>query len=1158
MSGTKPRLAAPTVPLDEAALLRLFPRATLIKGRAYAASGRVLSVRVQAQDRGGWLVEAQTRGTALRPYRQRITVPPPSDDPQARPRLLGTCTCPVGGACKHVAAALIAAGAGATPPVPASLPLPLAPPPGPAAPPAKAPLPPGVEGWLRDLAASDPGADPEAYPPTIRQRLLYLLDVAPGPWESGSGPALRIGCVVATLRKDGTFGATRPYAPHQVNTPARYLRPSDRRILRILSRLRSHQGAAGPAVEDEVPDLLRHILATGRARWGTPEGAVLEPGPPQPGRLAWQVGEDGAQRARLELADGLVGLRLPEPWYADPAAGRLGPVETGVAPALAGRLLAAPAIPVEAAPQVAAELARRLPGLNLPPPATLPPPEPLSGPPVPRLLLTLGRLPVGPMIFGSSSFRPAGAFPLREIEAPVARPSFAYGPVVLPPQPHEPPRILARSGRLYRLTRDPAAELRALQRLQSIGLVDAARALPLAAAWRPRSAGGEQWVLDAEDPDGTDWIGILLDEVPALRAEGWQVEIAEDFPVRLVAPEGDIEARLRGAEGSGIDWLELELGVVVDGERLDLVPLLVRLIAEGRGAALVEHHEDDESFLMPLADGRLLTLPIGRIRPILLALGAIFAGGGLDPEAGRIGFARHDAADLAALEEASGLAWQGGEAVRALGRQLREAGGAIPPAVLPEAFHGTLRPYQAEGVAWLQFLAAAGLGGVLADDMGLGKTVQALAHLSIEQAAGRLDRPALVVCPTSLVPTWRREAARFAPSLRVLALHGPARKERFAEIGAHDLVLSTYPLLARDGEVLAAQEWHAVLLDEAQAIRNPATEAAQQARRLRARQRLCLSGTPLQNHLGELWSVFDFLAPGFLGTQAGFRARWRTPIEKHGDSARQAALHRRLRPFLLRRTKGEVARDLPAKTEILEEVELEAGQRAIYEGVRLAMHARVRAAIAERGLARSGIVILDALLKLRQACCDPRLLPKVAKTGGRAASKAGSAKLERLMDLLAMLLAEGRRVLVFSQFTSMLALIEERLRAGGIAYEILTGTTRDRAGPVERFQSGTVPVFLVSLMAGGVGLTLTAADTVIHYDPWWNPAAEDQATDRAHRIGQDKPVFVHRLVALGTIEEKMEVLKERKRALVAAVLDAEQGGALRLTEADVEALFEPA
>jgi SNF2 family DNA or RNA helicase len=438
--------------------------------------------------------------------------------------------------------------------------------------------------------------------------------------------------------------------------------------------------------------------------------------------------------------------------------------------------------------------------------------------------------------------------------------------------------------------------------------------------------------------------------------------------------------------------------------------------------------------------------------------------------------------------------------------------------------------------------------------MGLGKTVQTLAHLMIEKAAGRLDRPSLIVCPTSLIPNWTAEAHRFAPQLSVLALHGANRKTCFAAIPNHDVVLSTYPLLSRDADTLLAQDWHAVILDEAQSIKNPNAETTRQALRLKARQRLCLSGTPLQNHLGELWSLFDFLAPGFLGGQRSFKSRYRIPIEKHGDVDRRDLLNRRIRPFILRRTKEEVVTELPPKTEIVEPVEMETNQRAIYEAIRLSMHAKVQAAIASKGLARSGIIILDALLKMRQACCDPRLL----KLKTVAKSKAGSAKLDRLMEMLNIMFAEGRRVLLFSQFTEMLALIETRLQENEVEFVKLTGDTKDRATPVKKFQAGDVPLFLISLKAGGVGLNLTAADTVIHYDPWWNPAVEDQATDRAHRIGQTKKVFVHRLVTLGTIEEKMEVLKEKKRAIVASVMDADHGGALTMTEADVEELFAPA
>ena len=435
------------------------------------------------------------------------------------------------------------------------------------------------------------------------------------------------------------------------------------------------------------------------------------------------------------------------------------------------------------------------------------------------------------------------------------------------------------------------------------------------------------------DHDGAAWLRVLLHDVPALRAEGWTVEIADDFPIRLAEPEGDLSAALE--EGSGIDWLELHLGVMVDGQRVDLVPSLVAMIAasETVGFDLPEklnEADDDEPFLVPLQDGRFLPLPLPRIRPILLALTELFARGGIDPEGGgQIRFTRLDAADVAALEEATGVVWQGGEALRALGRQLREAGGTIPRAIVPASVPGhACAPYQAQGVDWLQFLRGAELGGVLADDMGLGKTVQTLAHLAIEQAEGRLDRPSLIVCPTSVVPNWAMEAARFAPSLQLLTLHGPTRKERFGEIGQHDLVISTYPLLTRDHDVLTEHEWHVVVLDEAQMIKNPNAETTRQALRLKARQRLCLSGTPLQNHLGELWSLFDFLAPGFLGSARSFRTRFRTPIEKHGDAARGEMLTKRVRPFLLRRTKEEVALELPPKTEITEPVEMEQAQRA--------------------------------------------------------------------------------------------------------------------------------------------------------------------------------------------------------------------------------------
>jgi hypothetical protein len=1100
-------------------LRALFAPTTLAHGQAYARKGRVL--RYEINDRG--VLEAATRGSQPRPYHQVISVAAGRSSPAG---LLGLCTCPVGQNCKHVAAVLTVVmqdhgqvGPGAVPKVQPAAP--------PAAPPA---LPLLVAAWLRDL----PAAARQAPEPPSRDKLFYIL----APSDPARGMRrLTASVVTVNIRKDGQLGATRPYELRRVDSPARFLSGADRLILRRLARI-SPRGSA--LCEDDVPaELLRRMLATGRAVWSSVDGVALREAPPREGQLTWRLTAEAEQVPDVALPDDALAVFVDGPWYVDAASGEIGPVSTGAIPApLVAALLAAPAIPPEAAAQVAEALRRQAPAL--PPLVPVSAPELISGPPTRRLILTVMQLPQ------YLNLRYGGHQPAPPMEEPVALLRLGYGPFVLPPGFSPLPQRLVRDGKPYLLHRDRQAEVLAATRLEQAGLRK---------SWHPsafsRDADDEgRYILD-HGPGEAGWLDFILDEMPSLIAEGWDVTLAPDFPVRLVTPEEEVEPRLR--EGSGIDWFELDLGVVVDGERIDLVPPLLTLIAQGNGRELIAHHPDEEPLLVPLADGRLLRLAIARLRPTLQVLADLFDEGrigGTDPA---LRFGRQDAAELLALEEASGLAWVGGDALRALGRQLRDAEGMIPSASLPVSFCGALRPYQSAGVAWLQFLRMAGLGGVLADDMGLGKTVQTLAHLAIEQASGRLTRPVLLVCPTSLVPNWTREAARFLPGLRVLALQGPGRKQLFDRIDAHDLVLTTYPLLARDQAVLATRPWHAVVLDEAQAIRNPKAETSRVARRLEAGQRLCLTGTPLQNHLGELWALFDFLAPGFLGAESSFRKLYRTPIEKHGDARRQAALRRRVRPFLLRRTKEEVVAELPPKTEIVEPVEMEAGQRAIYEGIRLAMHAKVRTAIASRGLARAGIVILDALLKLRQACCDPRLV----KVPAAQRAKAGSAKLDRLLELLDVLVGEGRRVLVFSSFTTMLALIETRLAEAGTPYLLLTGDTRDRDTPVRRFQRGEVPVFLISLKAGGVGLNLTAADTVIHYDPWWNPAAEDQATDRAHRIGQDKPVFVHRLVTLQSIEEKMEQLKQRKRALAEAVLAGEEGGALQLTEADIEALFAP-
>jgi superfamily II DNA or RNA helicase len=647
--------------------------------------------------------------------------------------------------------------------------------------------------------------------------------------------------------------------------------------------------------------------------------------------------------------------------------------------------------------------------------------------------------------------------------------------------------------------------------------------------------------------DEAAWVGFVRDALPRLEAAGWQVEIEGDYRYHL-AEVDDWYAELDEEGEGGQAWFALELGIVVNGQRHALLPLLLKMIRAAPqefDPVVLATRADEGDLVIELDDETRVAVTWGRIRPILVTLGELYFN---ERMGSRVRLPVMDAARLAELERAAHLRWMGGERLRALGRKLNDFDG-IRPVELPVGLQADLRPYQRSGLAWLQFLREYEFGGILADDMGLGKTIQALAHILVEKEAGRLDRPALVVAPTSLMPNWQAEAARFTPGLRVLLLHGKERTALFDGIGDADVVLTTYALLGRDEVALRGHRYHLLILDEAQYIKNSRSKAAQTARLLDARHRLCLTGTPVQNHLGELWSQFHFLMPGLLGDERGFNTVFRKPIEQGGDMGRKDLLVRRLKPFMLRRTKDKVATELPPKTEIILPVELGGVQRDLYETVRVAMDRKVRDEIDRKGLARSHIVILEALLKLRQVCCDPRLL----KTGAAG----GSAKLEALMELLDTLISEGRKVLVFSQFTSMLALIADELNARSIAYVELTGSTVDRAAPVAAFQAGQVGVFLISLKAGGVGLNLTAADTVIHYDPWWNPASENQATDRAWRIGQTQPVFVYKLIARGTLEEKIQDMQRRKGDLANALLAGDTELAPAIGAEDLREIFSP-
>jgi superfamily II DNA or RNA helicase len=462
---------------------------------------------------------------------------------------------------------------------------------------------------------------------------------------------------------------------------------------------------------------------------------------------------------------------------------------------------------------------------------------------------------------------------------------------------------------------------------------------------------------------------------------------------------------------------------------------------------------------------------------------------------------------------------------------------------------GVLRPYQKAGVAWLHFLRQNNFGGILADEMGLGKTLQALAFL--QSANTKETLPSLVICPTSLVFNWLAEAKKFTPGLKVLALEGPNRHALFGKIPEHNLIVTSYALLRRDADRFRDMEFDTLVLDEAQHIKNRQTQNAQAVKAVRARHRLVLTGTPLENSVLDLWSIFDFLMPGYLGAAQDFRERYEIPLTREKDSAVQARLARRLHPFILRRLKREVAPELPPRLEQVALCDLTEEQRAVYQQIIEASRREVVEAVGSQGLAKSRMIILNALLRLRQVCCDLRLL-KLENLDPAATS----GKAELFGELLEEVLDGGHRVLVFSQFVSMLTLLREQLAAAGIDFCYLDGSTSNRAQVVERFQqNATIPVFLISLKAGGVGLNLTAADTVIHFDPWWNPAVEAQASDRAHRIGQTRVVTSYKLITRNTVEEKILALQTRKRAIIQTTLGGEEQLSEALTWEEIQELF---
>lgn len=681
---------------------------------------------------------------------------------------------------------------------------------------------------------------------------------------------------------------------------------------------------------------------------------------------------------------------------------------------------------------------------------------------------------------------------------PIFESYFNYGSMVLAPLNDQPLIRQRVDGVQYEIHRDLQTEQALMDTLRPYFL-------------QSDDDAGEWMLYDSMDTQSgmKNWLEVQ-NALPELEQNGWKFIGFESLFYQI-----DTIENIQVTADTQEDWFELKFSFQMQGQTFSLANLLSPLLQE------YDHSQElPEEIIIHTDEQRLLKIQRAEIAPLFDTMMELW-----DKEsegAYRIEpFESHLIAGLENLE----MTWKGGKELRALSQKLKHFSGieAVTP---PVNLQAQLRDYQQFGLNWLNFLHDYQFNGILADDMGLGKTLQTLSFLQHLKSTQQLNRPVLLILPTSLTANWKAEAARFTPELKILALHGSERHAHFAHINDHDLIISTYALVTRDQEFLNAQCFSYLILDEAQKIKNPKTKLYKALQELNSQHRLCLTGTPVENNLTELWALFNFLMPGFLGNLPQFKQRYQKPIEKEQDHYAQTQLTQRIQPFLLRRTKHEVATELPDKTEIIRVAEFDNAQANLYETIRISMEEKVKQAVSQKGLAKSHITLLDALLKLRQVCCDPSLVNLDA-----AKKVKHSAKLELFMELLEDLLEGGHRILVFSQFTSMLRIIEKRLQKANIDYSLLTGNTKDRETQINQFTGGGSSVFLISLKAGGVGLNLTQADTVIHYDPWWNPAVENQATDRAYRIGQDKEVFVYKLVAANTIEEKILALQAKKQAL---------------------------
>ena len=1062
------------------------------RGQVYKTSGAVTELDWIPD---GNVLYAVIQDAQSEPYHARITIAPHRFD--------GECSCPARYNCKHVAAALLTwierQTATPTPDDQALR---------------------KVNRWLQDIVEHGRRAVPahEHHEPG-EPLLFYQLDNK-ALTQSHTGITLQI--LQSRFLKRGGYGKETPYRYNGHYYHPDWVLQSDRAILELATGKQNDFSYRELTVEGDIGHLLMNkLIDCGRCYWGPDRERALARHDAMRLEFTWDKDSEDAYILTTSLPGVEQWQLIPSdpPWYIDTQNLHTGQLENTPSVGLLTQFMKAPPLPAAHAQAVSNYLASRLPDNTLPLPAA---PNFVRIDETPKPVLVLQSRDESPNIkdfFVSIKFRYADyllPFDGMDADASLEGKTADGSPLVL--------------------KRDLQAEIRYA--------VEFGKHFPDFEAAQNKDA--EYYSKADKQPRTNDVQRMarqwreLLDARDELKSRGWSVKVREPFDLTFQSVT-HIEATVSETTSN---WFDMALKLKHGEQHFDLLPLVIDWL---------QGDSRDSSILLQADDGQWLEVAPELFKPVADTLMELYD----DPSnTNELRVPRQRAATLETLDshwqhQGVEVAWHDADNVFTMAEKLRNFDGIERPEP-PRNVNANLRAYQLDGIAWLGFLAEYGFNGILADDMGLGKTLQTLAHIQLERDNKRLVQPTLIVAPTSLLGNWKREAERFTPGLSTLIWHGSQRKLGDLTANPVDIVITSYALVTRDIVLLSQQKFGCVVLDEAQAIKNPTAKVTQALKTLNVPRRICLTGTPLENHLGELWSQFDFLMPGFLGSRKHFNRYFRTPIENHGSSDRQQRLSALIRPFLLRRRKEQVATELPPKTEIVREVALDPEQARLYESIRVSMEQRVRALLAERGLARSHIEMLDALLKLRQTCCHPALVKLDSARGVQA-----SAKTDLLMSMLDELISEGKKILLFSQFTEMLGLIEVELNRRNTRYVKLTGRTRKRDDVIDSFQHGDVPLFLISLKAGGTGLNLTAADTVIHYDPWWNPAVENQASDRAHRIGQNKPVFIYKLVASNTVEEKIMAMQAQKQLLADQTINqtGERSNMQSLTADDIIDLF---